>query len=206
MTYQNRGCRLLSQLSLSTGQRTTILADKVQCRNSVQFCAGRLHLHSDFSKEGNELHSRERLSTLRPARKFLLKSTAAATRHLRARNLSASRRVSRISSSTSTGQHREGDGSSSAAEPLEVRRNRAARRSRAAWRRKVFSWAQTRDVGGADASGAEQEVTLPTERRARQAMAVAKCQALDQLDALKTRETDGVGAGGQPQKKWSRTS
>ena len=44
------GRRLLGQFSASIGQRTTILADKVKCRNCIQCCAGRLHLQGNFSK------------------------------------------------------------------------------------------------------------------------------------------------------------
>ena len=50
--------RLLGQFTPSTGRRTTILADKVWCRNCTQFCAGKLHLQSNFSTRGNELYSR----------------------------------------------------------------------------------------------------------------------------------------------------
>ena len=42
--------RLLDQFSPSTRQRSTILANKVSCRNGVQLIAGRLHLQSEFSE------------------------------------------------------------------------------------------------------------------------------------------------------------
>ena len=53
------GCRLLGQFSPGTGRRTTILADKDQCRMCIQYCAGRLHLQFNFSERGNELYSRD---------------------------------------------------------------------------------------------------------------------------------------------------
>ena len=46
----------LDQFSPSTGQRTTILTDKVSCRNCVQLCADRMHPQSDVSKRRKAKH------------------------------------------------------------------------------------------------------------------------------------------------------
>ena len=73
------GRRLLGQFSPSTGQRTTILADKVQCCYCIQFCVGRLHVPSDCSKK-NEFYSRDSRRLDPPkccTQKFLAKAAAA---------------------------------------------------------------------------------------------------------------------------------
>ena len=81
MTYRSKekwhvevssGRRLLDKFSPSTTEGTTVLANKISCHTSVQLCAGRLHLQSDFSKRDRILD--ERLSTPRLAPKMVLKS------------------------------------------------------------------------------------------------------------------------------------
>ena len=51
--------RCLGQFSPGTGQRISILADKVSCRSCIQLCAGRLCLQCNFSNKENELHLRD---------------------------------------------------------------------------------------------------------------------------------------------------
>ena len=60
-------------LARAHDKRTAVLANQIPCHNCFQLCDGRLHLQSDFSKTVWRLLF-ERLSTLRPAPKKVLKS------------------------------------------------------------------------------------------------------------------------------------
>ena len=83
ITYQNRekytitvsgkysGRRLLDQLSPSTRQTITILADKVSCCSCIQLCAGRLHLQSDFQKQGKGVYLKDSRRLLPHRRMYL---------------------------------------------------------------------------------------------------------------------------------------